>query len=333
MDNDIFVSSCEKLNTSRTEEKIKDIDVEKNTTLLLDSSLISDTSCLSNPYKIREYSNNLYQVKLIQCGDYIQVYSYPYSHSKKIKNNNDSDYRFLNLEKEKFDDLDLKKIDKSNNKIEKNKDKIIELKNINRSKFSCQRIAKSNINIWKSFITLTFKNNLKDVDVANKRLHYFFTKIRRVKKDFAYLCIPEFQKRGAVHYHLLTNIACDSLIIPKKEKKHLYNPNIKQYKDLEYYDIKFWLDGFSSAEPIINDPQKIIGYISKYMTKDIDNRLFSNHRYFCSKNLIMPIESYINIYNKKDLDFLNKKIHGKNLLYQNEYVDKFDNLISFHEYL
>ena len=324
MDNDIFVSSCEKLNTSHTEEKIKDIDVEKNTTLLLDSSLITDTSYLLNPYDIYTLIK-LYDVKLIECGNYIQLYFYNYKHGKKIK--------IVENKKEKFDDLDLKKINKSNNKTEKEKDKQIELKNITRSKISCQRIAKSNMNVWKSFITLTFKNNLKDIDVANKRLHYFFTKIRRVKKDFVYLCIPEFQKRGAVHYHLLTNIACDSLIIPKKEKKHLYNPNTKQYKDLEYYDIKFWLDGFSSAEPIINDPEKIVGYISKYMTKDIDNRLFGYRRYFYSKNLNKPIEKYIDINNKKELDFLIKKIHGKNLLYQNEYVDKFDNPISFHEYL
>ena len=32
----------------------------------------------------------------------------------------------------------------------------------------------------------------------------------------------------------------------------------------------------------------IIGYLSKYMTKDIDNRLFGKRRYLYSQNLVKP---------------------------------------------
>lgn len=291
--------------------KNKDNDVKKIVPILLDSKHIIDTFYSKSLYKD-------YNLKLIQCGDYFQLYLYENKKTKKILN-------------EPINDLDLRKVNKSNKKTKQDKVKKIEERSIIRSKLSCQRIAKANMNVWKSFITLTFKDNLKDINTADKRLKYFLTKIRRVKKDFKYLGIREFQKRGAIHYHILTNIACDSFIIPKREKKHLYNPNTKQYKDLEYYDIKYWLDGFSSAEPITDDAKKIVGYISKYMTKDIDQRLFGYRRYFYSKNLIMPITSYINTTSEKDVDFFTKKIQDKNLIYQNAYYDKFDNKISFLE--
>ena len=80
--------------------------------------------------------------------------------------------------------------------------------------------------------------------------------------------------------------------------------------------------------------KKIIGYISKYMTKDIDARLFSHHRYYYTRNLKRPIVNYLNFDNKKHLDFYNKKIINKNIIYSSEYIDIFNNeKIAFREFL
>lgn len=284
---------------------------------ILDSSLILATS------------TKIYDIKLVECGEYKQVY---YFNNKMVKKAKKEDNKELTLSKKSIINQILSNL---SNKEKLKKDvelKFIESRNINRSKLSCQRIAKANMNVWKSFITLTFKENITDINLAYKRFKYFVDKIRRVKKDFKYLGIREFQKRGAIHYHLLTNIECDSLIIPKRPLKHLYKPSIKKYVDLEYYAINYWLDGFSSAEPIKNDPKKIIGYISKYMTKDIDNRLFTKHRYFYSRNLETPKISYINSNDSRDMEFLNKKIQDKQLIYKNQYLSLIDNnLITFHE--
>ena len=207
-------------------------------------------------------------------------------------------------------DLSLEKINKKN-KINAMFDNVdnndslptlsdtIQLKNITRSKLECQRLAKANMEDWKSFITLTFEENIIDLKEANKKFRYYIDKIQRLKKDFKYLCITEFQKRGAIHYHLLTNLECNSKFIPKQPIKSLYNPSSRTWKELEYYDLPYWIDGYSSAEPMNSDAKKVVGYISKYMTKDIDNRLFNHHRYFYSRNLNRPKESYINIENIK----------------------------------
>ena len=60
------------------------------------------------------------------------------------------------------------------------------------------------------------------------------------------------------------------------------------------------------------------------MTKDIDQKLFNRHRYFYSRNLITPSESYIDLDNPNDCEFLLKKIRGKEKIYSNQYINSFD---------
>lgn len=281
---------------------------------ILDSKLIIATN------------SKLYNIKLVDCGSYKQVYYYK---KAKVKRPNKEDNNDLDLSKIRLNaDIVMEKKDeklKTKNEIQE--------RNLIRSKLQCQRIAKANMEDWKSFITLTFEENITEVKKAWKKLHSFITIVQRNFPNFKYLCVPEFQKRGAVHYHLLTNIPCDSEMVPKRQLKRLYNPNIKDYKELEYYDIKYWNNGFSSAEPLENDAKKVVGYISKYMTKDIDNRLFNHRRYFYSRNVKIPKVSYIDTGNNKDYEYLIKKIQDKELIYQNEYTNSYDNSqVSFLEY-
>ena len=284
---------------------------------ILDSRLITTTI------------SKKYDIKVVDCGEYIQVYYY--ENSKIIRHKKDN--IDLELTKQKINNIfneknDLKET--SNNNLKENK---IEMKNIIRSKLTCQRIAKTNADKWKSFITLTFEENITNIKEANKKFNYFTNKVRRIKKDFSYIAIPEFQKRGAIHYHLLTNLECNSNLIPKRPKKRLYNPNTKRYKELEYYDLKYWNDGFSSAELMTGDIKKIVGYISKYMTKDVDNRLFGYRRFFYSQNLIMPKDNYIDINNVKEYEFYQKKVQDKEVIYQNEYINPYDgSLVTFLEF-
>ena len=257
---------------------------------------------LDSKHIVTTNKRQLYNIKLVVCGNYTMVYYY---RKKKMRNSND------------IEDLNLKSkvvncYDSGNNKIGNTLHEIEE-RSIIRSKLECQRLAKCNINEWETFITLTFEDNITDLEYANKRFRYFIDKVKRVKKDFKYLCITEFQKRGATHYHLLTNISInDSQLIYSQED----NPKFKH--------IKYWLDGFTSIELIKGDPKKVIGYISKYMTKDIDNRLFNRHRYFYSRNLIKPKVSYIDTDKEFDRNYYTKKIQESSLIYQNEYVNPYD---------
>lgn len=271
---------------------------------LLDSSLITPTQ------------NFKYDTKIIECGKYVQVYFFENVKSKH---------------KNKPDEIDIDNLYKSKETYSKrNELKIIEYKNINRSKFQLQRIVKANEDNFKTFITLTFADNVKSIDVANKKFDIWRTKIKSIYKDFQYVCVPEFQKRGAVHYHLLTNLEIEKVYQYSRRNKELEAQLILPQKDKKsQYDVKYWSYGYSSVFSMkdIN----VIGYISKYMTKDIDNRLYGRRRYLCSYNLNMPKE-FVFEKDSPDLIHLLNIMNSSEITFKKEYLDIYENTINFIEY-
>lgn len=195
--------------------------------------------------------------------------------------------------------------------------KTILLSNAIRSNLNCQRIAKTNRKEWESFITLTFAENITDIRIANQMFNAWRTNIKKLKPNFKYLAVPEFQKRGAVHYHILSNLGLeDKDIILKQQIK---TGKAVKYSDL--YDVKYWTKGFARVDFIKNDYKKIYSYICKYMTKDIDNKLFGKKRYFYSQNLDRPFETYLNLSNEKDFDYFMNILKGANIEYKSVYED------------
>ena len=258
--------------------------------LLLDSSLITT---------VRFF---LYDYKIVRCGSYLQVYYY-----KKVKYKKD------------INNLDINSLKKYNNTTKTINE--IRCDNITRTKLNCQRIAKANSDKWNTFITLTYKENMSDIKQARKDLAYFITNIKKVKKDFCYICVPEYQKRGAIHYHLLTNLSLqDNYII------------VKQKDNEKYYNVKYWNKGFVKVDFVSKDMKKIIGYISKYMSKDCDNRLFGVKRYTYSQNLEKPVEEVLNTFNERDLNYLISLLNDADCIYNNSYQDVFNNTINFSEF-
>ncbi len=124
------------------------------------------------------------------------------------------------------------------------------------------------------FLTFTFAENLTDLTEANrlytnflKNFNYRMEGTR--KSHFKYVCVPEFQKRGAVHFHA---IVFNLLWIDK---------------DLL---AEIWDHGFIKIKQVSQVPN-LGAYMTKYMTKDaLDERLHGRKRYFASRNLNRPLE-------------------------------------------
>ena len=148
-----------------------------------------------------------------------------------------------------------------------------EVKDENRKKTACRarafvrRMVNANPGLNK-FLTLTFAENRVDLDSA----HYDFDKfIKRMKTrflGFKYISVIEFQKRGAIHFHLLCN--------------------------LPYVDVnslaKVWRHGFIKLNRI-DSIDNVGAYVTKYMTKDnFDERLTGRKSYSMSKGLHKPKE-------------------------------------------
>lgn len=303
------------------------LDFKKNqASLLLDSSLIFQTNFKS------------YTHKIIQCGEYYHIYEYDKVYLKKDKDlekikkvYNKKLYSQLSIDNSIINDINYDLNVKSTNSISKsnsNSLKTISDKNINRAKFEIQRLVKSNIDSFKTFITLTFADNIKDISEANKCFNSFKTYIKKLKNDFKYICVPEFQKRGAVHYHLLTNIDYTDFSLLSQKEVRIWSKNSKAWQIGR--NIIGWNKGFSLVKNM--DGIEVIGYITKYITKDLDNRLFGKRRYLHSRNLIRPCVSYIDINNINDFSKYIDITHNSDLLYNSSYKNLFDNTVLFSEY-
>ena len=194
--------------------------------------------------------------------------------------------------KEGFE-CDIKEVSLPKSKNE-NAENVITQSNLTRCKSTLIEYASENAEFFHSFITLTFADLITDINKANKMFNSFITTLRQYYPSLMYLGVPEFQKRGAVHYHLLTNLVCD-IDIPKREIKRLYNEQDKKYTELEYYDIPHWKHGFSSAFNLdmTDDKFNVALYITKYLYKDIDNRLWGHKKILKSNNLRKPSKYFI----------------------------------------
>ena len=147
---------------------------------------------------------------------------------------------------------------------------------IARARQKLYRIILSNINEKQKnknlFLTLTFKENMKDMKKANYEFKKFIQRFSfYMKKKLKYITVVEFQERGAIHFHTL-----------------LFD--IPYIKDLPKIVNKLWNNGRIDIKPIINI-RNISAYVSKYIRKGFfDKRLSKNKAYFCSRNCTYPEE-------------------------------------------
>lgn len=124
-------------------------------------------------------------------------------------------------------------------------------------------------------MSFTYAENFTDFQQAREDFRLF---IKSVKDKFGtkirYICVPEFQKRGAIHFHTLF-WGLDPLLAQTERSTRLF--------------AKFWGKGF--VDVIQTDgSQKLSTYLAKYMAKAfIDERLISKKAYTCSRNLKRPV--------------------------------------------
>jgi len=137
-----------------------------------------------------------------------------------------------------------------------------------------QRLIESNFDKNSIFLTLTFNNENKfditDLKICNLKVHNFMARLKENFENLKYLIVPEFQKRGALHYHLIINI-------PFIEKTLIE---------------KHWKYGFFKIKDIYRI-EGIGSYFTKYLTKNSDDeRLYGKRSFFTSKNLRRPKIKY-----------------------------------------
>lgn len=191
----------------------------------------------------------------------------------------------------------------------------------NRARGHVFNIISTNAWFWKDqkgiaynpkFLTLTFGENISNVEEANllhtKFIKKFNYKIFQKKKiELKYVSVIEFQKRGAIHYHMV-----------------LFNiPYI-----LSESVFKVWGHGYIKIKKV-DEQKNVARYLTKYMSKNnMDERLNGKKRYFCSRGLLKPVE----IKREFDVFELYQKIPKEYLSSEIAYVSKYLGVVKVISY-
>ena len=244
--------------------------------------------------------------KIIQSGDIIEIYEYEEGYLKG--------YQLTDSEKEKLG----RKSEKSDN-YEEHRKQVLQ-----RAKKNLRRLINANVGQYgkeftAKFLTLTFKENVQDIEQANyefqkfiKRLNYYCFGTK--KANLKYTCVVEFQKRGAIHYHVI-----------------IYNMPYVKANDIA----NVWGNGFIKINKI-DDIDNVGAYVSEYLGQaekgqghDIeDDRLQGKKSYFSSKGLFKPVE----ITDKKMVEQVTAALPQEYLTYSSQFENEHLGNITYKQY-
>lgn len=149
--------------------------------------------------------------------------------------------------------------------------------NAGRARMAFARLVRANLGgpVNPALFTLTYKENERDLRKAYGDFTSFVQALRyRFGASFRYVCVPEFQKRGAVHFHALF-WGLPSEVVLQERRTRLF--------------ASLWGKGFLYIEPETYGLDKLVGYLAKYMTKAyVDPRLAGCKAYVASRNVLRP---------------------------------------------
>ena len=204
--------------------------------------------------------------KVIVTNHVIEVYEF-----EKMPGGNDNI-----ANNDDYDPFDLE-----NTQLEPKEDRTLERRQqtVRDARNTTRRLALMNFTSGDKFITLTFKDNVRDIEYADKEFKNF---IKRFKYKFKldslrYIAVREFQKRGAIHYHMI----CDW------KQNLIFEDEIREFERL--LGEKIWKHGFVDIKQL-DHVDNVGAYIIKYMTKGVAVEFFKGKKiYLCSKGLDRPL--------------------------------------------
>ena len=142
-------------------------------------------------------------------------------------------------------------------------------------------------NTWDYMLTQTISpkyhdryNHEQQKELLIKTLKNFR---ERYDKQLAFILIPETHKDGAIHFHGLLKFN-----IPDKHLEYIKDRNGAQI----YTHKLLKLRGFNELAKIYNHQEFVAYYISKYISKSVNNKI-TQKRYYRSQNLDLPKKIYL----------------------------------------
>lgn len=225
----------------------------------------------------------MYNVKVIMYPDLsrqIRVYSHPVYEGEKKKP------RPSPVELDPFNDLPVRDIDEVERSILVSRKRTID---------KIYMYARSNT--WDWFVTFTFspdRVNRYDYDDCSKKISKWLKNMKlRYCPDMKYIVVPELHKDGAYHFHGLF-ADCDGLDIRDSGKKVIrkYQKGSRtcfKKTDTPIYILGRYHLGWTTATAVRSN-DRVVKYITKYISKDLVSSVKGKKRYWVSRNLDIPLE-------------------------------------------
>lgn len=241
---------------------------------------------------------------MIQSGDIIEIYDYSQGYLKGYKNSKANSGRKKEVVSENYDKHRVQVLQRAKRDLRR-------LINANHGQHGDQFTSK--------FLTLTFGDLVIDVKEANyefkkfiKRLNYLVFNTK--KANLKYNAVIEFQKRGAIHYHVI-----------------IYNMPWTKHKIIE----ETWGNGWIFINKI-DEVDNVGAYVAEYLGnaekgqgKDVfDDRLQGKKSYFSSRGLYKPVE----ITDKKIVEQVAAALPNENLTYTADFENEHLGTISYKQY-
>ncbi|MGK2927912.1 MAG: rolling circle replication-associated protein [Lysobacterales bacterium] len=128
-------------------------------------------------------------------------------------------------------------------------------------------------------LTLTYAENMTDLNAGWRDFKQFLRYVRKRRGGFAYLAVPEFQKRGAVHFHVAVHGFQDVRFLRRAWVAVVGAGNI---------DVK----GPRVRGPSMWARTKLAGYLTKYITKNASTEE-ARQRYRVAEGIEIPGETRV----------------------------------------
>lgn len=164
---------------------------------------------------------------------------------------------------------------------------------INRLRANFLRLVRANLTRKQSPAFASF-TMLQIVPYKRAVIHFtrFTQRLRaRCGGDIAIIAVPEWQKRGAIHFHaLIWGLPVDYVDnAPANDQTEITETDLKESVNRNLQHL--W--GWGYVDCISTDgSNKLAGYMAKYMLKGMhDERLRGKRAYHTSRNVLRPVSS------------------------------------------
>jgi len=206
--------------------------------------------------------------KLIRYGEFVEIYEYErpvvYNGRKRKSTQNTLGMQDISVCRE---DIERQKEQKTARRKA----------NIRNSVLAFKRLVLANLGRDSKplFVSLTYAGITSEIGQGRADFNAFAKNLRnRFGTQIRYICVPEWQKRGAIHFHALIWGLPLGLVASERSTRLVASLWGKGFVDLKE------TDGHA----------KIASYLSKYMAKAfLDERLINKKTYIASQNIKRPV--------------------------------------------